>query len=299
MTTVFDLVSASITQSPVLLVLLGPTGVGKTAVSIELARHFNAPILSSDSRQIFRELPIGTAAPTADELSVVPHYFIANHSVTDTYSAGQYEQDAIRLLEEVLFPVHPVVILSGGSMMYVDAVCKGLDAIPSIDNDIRSFWQDQLNTKGLIFLKEELLRLDPVHYLEVDLQNHKRVMHALEVCSQTGRPFSELRTGQQKPRSFSIVKIGLTRPRAELYERINQRVDQMMEQGLLEEARSMLPYRNLNALNTVGYKELFEYFDGNWPLEFAVQMIKQNSRRYAKRQMTWFRRDEDIKWCQL
>lgn len=279
-----------------LLVLVGPTGVGKTAVSLALARKFNAPIVSSDSRQIYRELPIGTAAPTAEELAMAPHYFIATHSVTESYSAGQYELDAIRLLEEELFPKHPVVILSGGSMMYVDAVCKGLDDIPAIDESIRNFWQETYAAKGLSFVQEELLRLDPEHYQRVDLQNYKRVLHALEVCTQTGRPYSELRTGEAKQRSFSILKIGLNRPRTELYERINLRVDQMMEQGLLEEARSVYPFRHLNSLNTVGYKELFEYFDGTWSLGFAVDMIKQNSRRYAKRQLTWFNRDKGIEW---
>lgn len=279
-----------------LLVLVGPTGVGKTAVSLALARKFNAPIVSSDSRQIYRELPIGTAAPTAEELAMAPHYFIATHSVTESYSAGQYELDAIRLLEEELFPKHPVVILSGGSMMYVDAVCKGLDDIPAIDESIRNFWQETYSAKGLSFVQEELLRLDPEHYQRVDLQNYKRVLHALEVCTQTGRPYSELRTGEAKQRSFSILKIGLNRPRTELYERINLRVDQMMEQGLLEEARSVYPFRHLNSLNTVGYKELFQYFDGTWSLGFAIDMIKQNSRRYAKRQLTWFNRDEEIKW---
>lgn len=279
-----------------LLVLLGPTGVGKTAVSLALARRFNAPIVSSDSRQIYRELPIGTAAPTAEELAVAPHYFIATHSVTESYSAGQYELDALKLIEEELFPKHPVVILSGGSMMYVDAVCKGLDDIPSIDDSVRNFWQEEYRVKGLSYLQEELFRLDPEHYHKVDLLNYKRVLHALEVCTQTGRPYTELRTGKAKRRSFTIRKIGLNRPRPELYERINRRVDQMMELGLTEEARKVYPYRHLNALNTVGYKELFAYFEGTWPLEIAIDMIKQNSRRYAKRQLTWFNRDPEIEW---
>lgn len=279
-----------------LLVLLGPTGVGKTAVSLALARRFNAPIVSSDSRQIYRELPIGTAAPTAEELAVAPHYFIATHSVTESYSAGQYELDALKLIEEELFPKHPVVILSGGSMMYVDAVCKGLDDIPSIDDSVRNFWQEEYRVKGLSYLQEELFRLDPEHYHKVDLLNYKRVLHALEVCTQTGRPYTELRTGKAKQRSFTIRKIGLNRPRPELYERINRRVDQMMELGLTEEARKVYPYRHLNALNTVGYKELFAYFEGAWPLEIAIDMIKQNSRRYAKRQLTWFNRDPEIEW---
>ncbi|MDX9748259.1 MAG: tRNA (adenosine(37)-N6)-dimethylallyltransferase MiaA [Paludibacter sp.] len=283
-------------HSPLLVVLLGPTGVGKTAVSLSLAKRYQASVVSSDSRQIYREIPIGTAAPTADEMVQVPHYFIATHTLTDQYSAGQYELDVLRLLAEEIFPFQQVAILSGGSMMYVDAVCKGLDDIPSIQLEIRAFWQQQLDTNGLEFLQHELQRLDPVHYEEVDLKNYKRVMHALEVCTQTGKPFSELRTGVVKPRSFQILKIGLNRPRAELYERINLRVDQMMEQGLLEEAQSVYPLRHLNSLNTVGYKELFEYFDGNWPLDFAIQMIKQNSRRYAKRQLTWYNRDTDIRW---
>jgi tRNA dimethylallyltransferase len=279
-----------------LLVLLGPTGVGKTAVSLALARHFNAPVVSSDSRQLFRELPIGTAAPTAQELAVAPHYFIGTHSVAEPYSAGRYELDAIRLLEDELFPSHPVVILSGGSMLYVDAVCKGLDDIPSIDESVRLYWQEQLATRGLEYVQNELLRLDPDHYHTVDLKNYKRVIHALEVCTQTGKTYSELRTGKAKQRSFNIKKIGLNRPRPELYERINRRVDLMIEEGLIEEARSVYPLRHLNALNTVGYKELFEYFDGKWPLDFAIDMIKQDSRRYAKRQLTWFNRDAEIEW---
>lgn len=284
------------TQSPLLVVLLGPTGVGKTAVSLSLAKRYQASVISSDSRQIYREIPIGTAAPTAEEMAQAPHYFIATHTLTDQYSAGQYELDVLRLLEEEIFPEQELAILSGGSMMYVDAVCKGLDDIPSIQPEIRAFWQQQLETHGLEFLQQELQRLDPVHYEEVDLKNYKRVMHALEVCTQTGKPFSELRTGIVKPRSFQILKIGLNRPRAELYERINLRVNQMMEQGLLKEAESVYTLRHLNSLNTVGYKELFEYFDGNWPLDFAVHMIKQNSRRYAKRQLTWYNRDTEIHW---
>ena len=296
MTTVSDISGQPAVTPPVLVVLLGPTGVGKTNVSIELARYFNAPVVSSDSRQIFNELPIGTAAPTVEERAAVPHFFIATHSIADAYSAGQYEMETIDLLENNLFKEYPVVLLSGGSMMYIDAICKGLDDIPTIDEKIRVFWQQQLKEKGLSFLQEELLRLDPEHYTKVDLQNYKRVLHALEVCSQTGMSYSALRTGRAKTRPFAILKIGLNRQRTELYERINARVDKMMEAGLLEEARSVYSFRHLNSLNTVGYKELFEYFDGNWPLDFAVQMIKQDSRRYAKRQLTWFNRDPDITW---
>lgn len=296
MTTDSDILPVERTTSPLLIVLLGPTGVGKTAVSISLAKHFNAPVVSSDSRQIYRELPIGTAAPTQSEQADIPHYFIATHSITESYSAGQYELDAIQLLEGKLFSSNSVVVLSGGSMMYVDAVCNGLDNIPTINEEIRSYWQNQYAEKGLAYLQQELQKLDPVHYQELDLQNYKRVLHALEVCTQTGQPFSALRTGVKKERSFRILKIGLNRPRAELYERINLRVEQMMALGLLEEAKAVFPHRHLNSLNTVGYKELFEYLDGKWSLEFAIQMIQQNSRRYAKRQLTWYRRDADIHW---
>jgi tRNA dimethylallyltransferase len=283
-------------RKPVLVVLLGPTGVGKTQVSLSLARRYKAPIVSSDSRQIYRELPIGTAAPTVDEMAELPHYFIGTHSVTENYSAGQYELEVLRLLEHDLFPYHQVALLSGGSMMYIDAVCKGLDDIPSIEDSIREYWLSEFNKHGLEFIQQELYRLDPDHHATIDLKNHKRVLHALEICKQTGRPYSDLRTGQVKQRSFTIIKIGLNRPRAELYERINARVYQMMEQGMLEEAKAVYQYKHLNSLNTVGYKELFEYFDGNWPLDFAIQMIQQNSRRYAKRQLTWFNRDPDIHW---
>lgn len=278
-----------------LVVLLGPTGVGKTQLSLQLAKHFNSPIISSDSRQIFKELKIGTAAPTPDELAVAPHHFIATHSIFDTYSAGQYEQDALQLLEK-LFIDHRVVLLSGGSMMYIDALCKGMDDIPTVDPEIREYWVEVYEQKGLPFIQEELRRLDPKHYEEVDLQNHKRVIHALEVCQMTGRPYSELRSGQTKVRPFNILKIGLNRPRPELYARINERVDQMMAEGLLEEATPFFEHRNLNSLNTVGYKELYDYMEGKCTLAEAVEQIKMDSRRYAKRQLTWFRRDADIHW---
>lgn len=278
-----------------LVVLLGPTGVGKTQLSLQLAKHFNSPIISSDSRQIFKELKIGTAAPTPDELAVVPHHFIATHSIFDTYSAGQYEQDALQLLEK-LFIDHRVVLLSGGSMMYIDALCKGMDDIPTVDPEIREYWVEVYEQKGLQFIQEELRRLDPKHYEEVDLQNHKRVIHALEVCQMTGRPYSELRSGQTKVRPFNILKIGLNRPRPELYARINERVDQMMAEGLLEEATPYFEHRHLNSLNTVGYKELYGYMEGKCTLAGAVEQIKTDSRRYAKRQLTWFRRDADIHW---
>lgn len=279
----------------VLVVLLGPTGVGKTEISLRMAEHFNCPIVSSDSRQFYRELKIGTAAPTEFQLKRVKHYFIGSHSIHDEYNAGQYEVDVMQLLD-ALFRQNDVVMLVGGSMMYIDAVCNGIDDMPNIDNETREFWRQQYAENGLGYIQNELKRLDPKHYGEVDLQNYKRVLHALEICSITGKPFSDIRTGIRKERPFNIVKIGLNRPRSELYERINNRVDEMMAEGLLEEARQFYEFRHLNTLNTVGYKELYEYLDGNWSLDFAVNMIRQDSRRYAKRQMTWFNRDKEIHW---
>ncbi len=278
-----------------LLVILGPTGVGKTNISLRLAEHFGCPIVSSDSRQFYRELKIGTAAPTDEQLSRVKHYFIGSHSIFDEYNAGQYEQDAIQLLDE-LFLVHDVVMLVGGSMMYIDAVCNGMDNIPTVDAETRTFWQQQFAAKGLEFIQNELKRLDPKHFEEVDQLNPKRILHALEICSMTGKPYSDLRTGERKQRNFNILKVGLNRPRPELYDRINTRVDEMMTEGLLHEAEQFFQYRHLNTMNTVGYKELYEYMDGNWTLDFAVNMIKQDSRRYAKRQLTWFNRDKEIHW---
>lgn len=278
-----------------LVVLLGPTGVGKTDISLQLAEYLACPIISSDSRQLYRELKIGTAAPDNAQLNRVPHYFIGTHSIHDEYSAGQYELDVMNLLEE-LFQKHDVLMLVGGSMMYIDAVCNGMDDIPTVDSATREFWISEYTQKGLAFIQNELLRLDPKHYAEVDLQNHKRVLHALEICTIMGKPFSDIRTGERKQRPFEIVKIGLNRQRQELYDRINIRVDQMINDGLLEEARPFYEHRHLNTLNTVGYKELYEYMSGAWSLDFAIQMIKQDSRRYAKRQMTWFNRDKDISW---
>ena len=295
MTTISDLQSTNTAFTPLLLVLLGPTGVGKTSISLRLANHFKAPVISSDSRQLYKELRIGTAAPTPEELEQAKHYFVGTHSIFDVYNAGQYEQDVLSLLDK-LFKQHRVVILSGGSMMYIDAVCDGLDDIPSVNEETRKYWQDVYQEKGLAFIQQELKSLDPVHAAQVDMQNYKRVLHALEICSITGRPYSELRTGTKKERDFKVLKIGLNRPRPELYERINQRVEVMMQEGLLEEARQYFPYKHLNALNTVGYKELYDYMDGKCSLEEAVQKIKQDSRRYAKRQLTWFNRDQDIHW---
>jgi len=278
-----------------LLVLLGPTGVGKTEISLQLAEHFRCPIISSDSRQFYRELKIGTAAPNSRQLSRVKHYFIGSHSIFNEYNAGQYETDVIQLLDE-LFKIHDVVMLVGGSMMYIDAVCNGMDDIPTIDPEIRNFWLKQYADNGLEYIQNELIKADPLHYEQVDKLNPKRILHALEICSMTGKPYSDLRKGEKKKRKFDILKIGLNRLRPELYERINARVDEMMTDGLFEEAKQFYEFRHLNTLNTVGYKELYEYMQGVWTLDFAINMIKQDSRRYAKRQMTWFNRDKEIHW---
>ena len=263
-----------------LIVLIGPTGVGKTELSLRLAETFQTSIVSADSRQLYAELKIGTAAPTPDQLKRVPHQLVGTLHLTDYYSAAQYE----------------VVILTGGSMMYVDAICKGIDDIPTVDAETRQLMLQKYEEEGLEQLCAELRLLDPEYYRIVDLKNPKRVIHALEICYMTGRTYTSFRTQQKKQRPFRILKIGLTRDREELYERINRRVDQMMEEGLLEEVRSVLPYRHLNSLNTVGYKELFKYLDGEWELSFAIDKIKQNSRIYSRKQMTWFKRDEEIKW---
>lgn len=282
-------------QSSTLFVLLGPTGVGKTELSFNIAKLLGAPIISSDSRQIYKELKIGTAAPTQEQLLQVKHYFIGTQSIFDSYSAGQYEEDAIKLLED-LFAVNPNQLLVGGSMMYIDAVCKGFDNIPSVPEHIRKEVNEQYQQNGLEWLQQELKKVDPVHYEKVDRFNHKRMLHALEVSIATGQPYSSFCTGQTKKRPFNIVKIGLNRPRPELYERINLRVDQMVEEGLINEAEPLFPYRQLNSLNTVGYKELYQYMEGNCTLDFAIEKIKQDSRNYAKRQLTWFNADKEIHW---
>lgn len=278
-----------------LVVLLGPTGVGKTALSFALAERLGSPILSADSRQLYAEIPIGTAAPTKEELERVKHYFIGTHQLTDYYSAAQYEIDVLRLTEE-LFRTHDTLLLTGGSMMYIDAVCKGIDDIPTVDDITRRTLLDRYEKEGLEPLVNELRLLDPEYYRIVDLKNPKRVIHALEICYMTGRTYTSFRTRTTKERPFRIVKIGLHREREELYERINRRVDQMVTDGLIEEACRVYPFRHLNSLNTVGYKELFAHFDGDCTLEFAIEKIKQNSRIYSRKQMTWYRRDEDIRW---
>lgn len=278
-----------------LIVLIGPTGVGKTELSLSIAETYHTSILSADSRQLYADLKIGTAAPTPNQLARVPHYFVGTLQLTDYYSAAQYEADALKKLDE-LFKAHDVVVLTGGSMMYVDAVCKGIDDIPTVDAETRQLMIERYEQEGLEQLCAELKVLDPEYYAIVDRKNPKRVIHALEICYMTGKTYTSFRTQTCKKRPFNIVKIGLTRDREELYERINHRVDQMMEEGLLEEARKVYPYRHLNSLNTVGYKELFKYFDGEWELPFAIEKIKQNSRIYSRKQMTWFKRDTDIKW---
>jgi len=278
-----------------LVVLIGPTGVGKTELSLDLAERLNSPIISCDSRQLYKRIPIGTAAPTQEQIKRVKHYFIGTLNLTDYYSASQFEEDALTLISQ-LHTSHDTLLMTGGSMMYIDAVCKGIDEIPTIDENLRKDLFELYETEGLDPIRNQLKLLDPVFYNQVDLKNYKRVIHALEVCLMTGKPYSSLRTGTKKERPFKIIKIGLTRNREELYNRINLRVDEMIKNGLLEEARSVYPLKSLNSLNTVGYKELFQHFAGNWSLDFAIEKIKQNSRIYSRKQMTWFKKDKEIAW---
>lgn len=278
-----------------LFVLIGPTGVGKTALSLSIAEMLGCDIVSADSRQMYADLKIGTAAPTGKELARVRHHFVGQLALTDYYSAARYEEEAMKCLNN-LFQTNDHALLTGGSMMYVDAVCKGIDDIPTVDEETRAFMMERYDKEGLEPLCAELRLLDPEYYRIVDLKNPKRVIHALEICHMTGRTYTSYRTQSCKERPFRIVKIGLRREREELYERINRRVDIMMEEGLLDEVKSVLPYRHLNSLNTVGYKELFMYLDGEWSLDFAIEKIKQNSRIYSRKQMTWFKRDTDIHW---
>jgi tRNA dimethylallyltransferase len=276
-----------------LVVITGPTAVGKTALTIELAQHYGLPIINADSRQIYRELKIGTAAPTDEQLQQAPHLFVGTKSIDDYYNASMYEQEVLSYIKESSSPIE---LLSGGSMMYIDAVCNGIDDIPTVREDIREEMKRRYKEEGLEALCEELKRLDPEHYAIVDRQNYRRVIHALEICHQTGKTYTSFRTQQKKERPFHIIKIGLNRDREELYQRINQRVDQMMADGLLDEVKGLVEKRHTNALNTVGYKELFDYLDGRWPLEEAVERIKGNTRRYARKQLTWYKRDEDMRW---
>ena len=280
-----------------LIVIIGATAVGKTKTSLALADHFNCPIISADSRQMYKGLEIGTAMPTKEEQEQHKHYFVANLDPDDYYSAARYEQEVMQLLEKE-FPHHPTMVLSGGSMLYIDSVCNGIDDIPTVDEETRNFVKEKYANEGLEQLCCELRLLDPEYYNEVDRKNPKRVMHALEICYMTGRTYTSFRTRAhaKNRRPFNIIKIGLKREREELYTRINDRVEQMMKDGLLEEARTFYPMREKNSLNTVGYKELFKYFDGEWELPFAIEKIKQNTRIYSRKQTTWYRRDEEITW---
>lgn len=278
-----------------LIVLVGPTGVGKTETSLSLAEAFQAPILNADSRQIYKGMTIGTAAPTAAERARAEHHFVQFLNPGDYYSAAQFESDAVKLLEE-LFRSHDCVLLSGGSMMYVDAVCNGIDDIPTVDAETRKIMLERYEKEGLEQLCSELRILDPEYYQIVDLKNPKRVIHALEICYMTGKTYTSFRTNKKKQRPFGIIKIGLKRDREQLYERINRRVTHMLEAGLLDEVRSLLPYRHTNSLNTVGYKEIFAFLDGECTLQEAAEKIRQNSRIYSRKQMTWFKRDPDIHW---
>ena len=276
-----------------LIVITGPTAVGKTDLTIELARHYHTPVINADSRQIYRELRIGTAAPSEEQLQQAKHYFVGNKSIHDYYNASMYEQDVLGILKGEPSDTN---ILSGGSMMYIDAVCNGIDDIPTVRDDIREEMKRRYEEEGLEALCEDLRRLDPEHYAIVDRQNYRRVIHALEICYQTGCTYTSFRTQSKKERPFRIIKIGLNRDRDELYNRINARVEAMMEQGLLHEAESLYDQRQLNALNTVGYKEMFDYMDGRWSLDEAVERMKGNTRRYARKQLTWFKRDEQVRW---
>ena len=278
-----------------LIVITGPTAVGKTELCLGIAQELGIPIINADSRQLFRELKIGTASPTPEQLQQVRHYFVDTLSIGDYYSASMYEEEVMTLLD-TLFRDSDYALLSGGSMMYIDAVCNGIDDIPTVDDATRTEMKRRLAEEGLEALVEELKRLDPEHYAIVDRQNPRRVVHALEICHMTGTTYTSFRKAEKKQRPFQIVKIGLNREREELYRRINLRVDLMMKNGLEEEARRMYKHKGVNALNTVGYKELFDYFEGRWPIEEAVERIKGNTRRYARKQLTWFKRDEEMSW---
>jgi tRNA dimethylallyltransferase len=278
-----------------LFVILGPTGVGKTDLSIEVASMLGTSVISCDSRQIYRELSIGVASPSPEQLAAVKHYFIATRSVDEHYSAGQYELDALPIIESEI-AANGCAVMVGGSMLYIDAVCRGIDDIPTIDEELRRSVRRIYDEQGIEEVRRRLRLLDPQHYAEVDLRNVKRMLHALEVCYQTGQPFSKLRTGGVKRRSFEIVKIGLDCPREVLYDNIDRRVLKMIQQGLEREVRSVSDKRHLNALNTVGYKEMFAYLDGEYDLDRAIELIQRNTRHYAKKQLSWFKRYGDVQW---
>jgi len=279
----------------ILIVLLGPTGVGKTDVSIYLARHFGSDIISADSRQFFREMKTGTAVPSDEQLAEIKHHFIRFMPVSDYYSSSLFERDVLKLLPE-LFSRNSVVLMTGGSAMYIDAVCGGIDDIPDVDQSVREKYNLKFKKEGIAGLRMALKLLDPEHYEVVDLKNPKRIIRALEICETTGRPYSSFLTKQKRERDFQIIKIGLERPRPELYDRINRRVDKMVEDRLENEARDLFDMRHLNALNSVGYREFFDYFEEKITMERAIELIKRNSRRYAKRQMTWWAKDKEITW---
>jgi len=278
-----------------LVVLTGPTGIGKTKLGIEIATHFCTEIVSGDSRQIFKEMSIGTAVPSSEELQQVPHHLIQSHSIRENYNASRYETEALEIIGR-LFQQHDVTLLVGGSMLYIDAVCRGIDYMPDADPEIRQSLKLQLETEGIESLRLQLKQLDPAYYQSVDLRNPARIIHALEICLMTGKPYSSFRTNPQKKRPFKILKIGLNTDREILHQRINSRVDQMLTSGLIDEARALYPLKHLNALNTVGYRELFNWMDGNISQEKAIELIKRNSRRYARKQITWFRRDSEMQW---
>ena len=278
-----------------LIVIVGPTGSGKTSLSIALAQHYAAPIISTDSRQVYRGMAIGTAQPSSEELAAAEHHFIADREIFDDFNCGRYEQEALKCLEE-LFKAHNIVVAVGGSGLYIQALCDGLDALPEADDTLRAELKHRLETEGIESLVDQLRELDPKYVAELDVYNPQRVVRALEVCLVTGRPYSELRSGNVAKRDFDIIKIGTEMDREVLYDRINRRVDIMLNDGILKEVEALLPHRHLNSLQTVGYREFFDYFDGKCSLEESVELVKRNSRRYAKRQMTWFRRDEAIAW---
>lgn len=280
-----------------LVVITGPTAVGKTELCLDIAEHYGIPIINADSRQIYRDMQVGTAAPTAEQLKRVKHHFVGTLALNDYYNASMYEQDVIRLLEGMFYGQdNAVALMSGGSMMYIDAVCNGIDDIPTIRDDVRTLYKQRLERDGLQTLLEELKEKDPAYYDIVDHNNPRRVVHGLEICYQTGLTYTSFRVKEKKKRPFRIVKIALNRDRENLYLRINKRVDWMMEHGLEEEAHRLLPYRHLNSLNTVGYKEMFKAIDGEWQMDEAVERIKGNTRRYARKQLTWYKKDNDIVW---
>lgn len=280
-------------KNKTLIIITGPTGVGKTEATLRIAEHFNVPVINADSRQIFSEIPIGTAAPTAQQQRRVPHYFVGNHHLEDYYSASLYEQDVLNLINS---QDTSISLLSGGSMMYIDAVCKGIDDIPTIRPEIREEMMRRLELEGLEEMCNLLRKHDPEHWEIVDRKNPRRVLHALEICIQTGKTYTSFRSNTTKERPFNIIKIGLNRDRNELYDRINQRVLNMIDEGMIKEALSVYPKRTLNSLNTVGYKEMFEYLDGLTTLDEAIFKIQSNTRKYARKQLTWYKKDDDLQW---